>query len=135
MYLIKNNEQKIALKFGMDDIREGLSFFSEDADFVQVGGWRYEGGKKLLVHTHNIVERKINRTQEFIFVVKGAIKAFIYDEDANLIEDLVLNTNEGLILFAGGHGYEIMENDTAVIEVKNGPYVGAELDRRRIATL
>lgn len=132
MHTILKEDKKIALKFGLQDIKGGLTFFSEDNDFVQVGTWRYEKGKNLLAHIHNFVEKEVNRTQEFIYVVKGAVKAFIYDEDEFLLEDILLHSNEGLILFSGGHGYEILEDDTIVIEVKNGPYVGAELDRRRI---
>ena len=37
-----------------------------------------------------------------------------------------------LILLTGGHGYEILTEGTQVLEVKNGPYVGAEADRRRL---
>jgi len=39
---------------------------------------------------------------------------------------------ETLILLKGGHGYEILEDGTRVLEVKNGPYPGAEVDRRRL---
>ena len=35
-------------------------------------------------------------------------------------------------MLRGAHGYDILENGTQVLEVKNGPYVGAELDRKRI---
>jgi len=132
MYAIKKEGKKIAFKFELKDIKGGLTFFSEDNDFVQVGAWRYDKGKQLLAHIHNFVRREIDRTQEFIFVVKGSIKASIYDDNENPVKDLILNSNEGLILLSGGHGYEIMENDTVVIEVKNGPYIGAELDRRRL---
>ncbi len=132
METIKFKNQKIALKFSAEDLKEGLSFFSEDKDFIQVGGWRYKKGKKLLAHTHTIVQKKTNRTQEFIFVVHGRLKAFIYNEDSKLLDSTILNVNEGLILFSGGHGYEILEDGTLVIETKNGPYVGADLDRRRI---
>ena len=127
-----HNDSKIALKFGPNDIKSGLSFFSEETDFLQVGSWRYEHGKKLLAHIHNTAHREISRTQEFIYVTKGSLKAFLYDEDKRLIEEITVNTNEGLILFAGGHGYQILDDDTIILEIKNGPYVGAELDRKRI---
>lgn len=32
----------------------------------------------------------------------------------------------------GGYGYRILEDNTKVIEIKNGPYLGAEKDRRRL---
>jgi hypothetical protein len=132
MYTIIINNQKLATKFNTDDIKNGLSFFTEDFDNIQVGSWRYEKGKMLLAHAHNIASREVDRTQEFIYVVTGLIKANIYDKDDKLIEEVILNPNEGLILFDGGHGYEILEEDSIVIEVKNGPYLGAEIDRRRI---
>ena len=37
-----------------------------------------------------------------------------------------------VVLLWGGHGYSVLEDNTQVLEVKTGPYVGAELDRRRI---
>ena len=44
------------------------------------------------------------------------------------------NASEGdvVILLRGGHGYDIIEDGTQVLEIKNGPYLGAEVDRRRI---
>jgi hypothetical protein len=37
-----------------------------------------------------------------------------------------------MVLLAGGHGYEILEDNTKILEVKNGPYLGASEDRKRI---
>lgn len=132
MRTIEKDGKKFAIKITCEDVHDGPTFFSEDGDFLQVGSWRHEKGKRLKAHNHNIVDRKINRTQEFLFVTKGALKALIYDEDDRPLDELVINEGEGLILFSGGHGYEIMTDDTKVIEVKNGPYVGPELDRRRL---
>ena len=58
---------------------KGLGFYSNDADFIQVGTWNYDKGKKLNRHIHNSVKREINRTYEVLYVKKGAIKAQIYD--------------------------------------------------------
>ena len=33
------------------------------------------------------------------------------------------------VLLAGGHGYEIQEDDTRIIETKNGPFLGVDLDK------
>ena len=64
--------------------------------------------------------------------MKGAILAEIYDLEENKIESLTVNQGEMLVLLESGHGYTILEEDTTVLEVKNGPYLGAEVDRRRI---
>ena len=37
-----------------------------------------------------------------------------------------------MICLEGGHGYEILEDNTRVLEIKNGPYPGPEKDRRRL---
>ncbi len=129
---VDQNNNRIAFKFSIADIQKGLTFFSEDKDFLQVGTWNYDKGKKLLAHIHNNAPREILRTQEFVFVVKGKMKTLLYDEHAQFIQEVVLNPQEGMILLSGGHGYEILEKETIIIEVKNGPYAGAELDRRRI---
>ena len=110
----------------------GLSFFSEDEDYIQVGTWGYDSPKELLAHTHNEVHRDVAWTQEVIFVKKGSIRAEIYDLSNNKVKDIVCKTGDIIILLRGAHGYHILEDDTQVLEVKNGPYVGAELDRVRL---
>ena len=132
MHKITHNGDVLAIKFATEDIKPGLSFFSEENDFIQVGSWRYEKGKVLAAHQHNFVDRKVNRTQEFIFVISGSLKATVYDEYQALIEELVLKEMEGMIMLRGCHGYEILSDDTVVLETKNGPYLGAEIDRKRI---
>ena len=111
---------------------KGLNFFSEEDDFLQVGVWGYEKGIKLQPHIHNEVKREAVRTQEVIFVRSGRVAATILDEEGNFTERLELGAGDTLVLLKGGHGYEILEDNTRVLEVKNGPYPGAEVDRRRL---
>ena len=111
---------------------KGLNFFSEEHDFLQVGSWRYDHGTRLQPHVHNEVKREVIRTQEMIFVRSGRVAATILDEDEGFVERLELDPGDALVLLGGGHGYEILEDDTQVLEVKNGPYPGAEADRRRL---
>jgi hypothetical protein len=110
----------------------GLSFFSEDEEYIQAGSWNYNKGKKLLAHSHNEVKRSVLFTQEVIFVKSGSLQAYIYDDDSNLVEEITAYEDDVLIMLSGGHGYEVLEDNTKVLEIKNGPYVGAELDRVRL---
>jgi len=112
--------------------KDGLSFFSKDDEFIQAGSWKYGKGKELLAHVHNKVQRKINRTQEVIYVVKGKIEANIYTIDKIFVKKLVINRGDFLVLLNCGHGYKILEDNTQVLEIKNGPYLGADIDRQRI---
>ncbi|MCK4358322.1 MAG: hypothetical protein KAW92_06205 [Candidatus Cloacimonetes bacterium] len=130
--IYKKDDIVFAKHISMDDFKEGLAFFSDDNDFLQVGTWNYPAGKELLAHNHNIVERNVNRTQEVLFIRKGRILAEIYNEDDKKIDSFEAQEGDIVILLNGGHGYKILEDNTQVLEIKNGPYLGPEKDRRRI---
>lgn len=110
---------------------DGLNFFSQDDDFIQVGIWGYDAGKSLKAHIHNEVSREVLWTQEVLFVRNGSIQANVYDTSENKVAEIVVSKGDVIILLRGGHGYDILEDSTQVLEVKNGPYVGPDLDRRR----
>ncbi|MEO6078546.1 MAG: hypothetical protein ABIQ86_02045 [Steroidobacteraceae bacterium] len=109
----------------------GLKFFSGDGDYVQAGTWGYGAGKELLPHIHNTVPRTAQWTQEVIYVRKGSLRAFVYDRFESLVAEVDVGPGDLLVLLEGGHGYRILEDGTEVLEIKNGPYGGAEVDRRR----
>jgi hypothetical protein len=131
MNIVRSNGRILARHVTAEDIAEGLSFFSEPEDFVQVGSWLYGNGKDLKRHIHNEVPRQVTRTQEVLVVISGAVRAAIYDEAGALADSLTVKAGEVLILLGGGHGYDVLQDQTRVIEIKNGPYPGAERDRRR----
>ena len=79
-----------------------------------------------------IAQRELLRTQEVVFVKDGRIRADIYTEKEKFLKSVELGKGDTIILLNGGHGYEILEDNTKVLEVKNGPYVGAGKDRKRI---
>lgn len=110
---------------------EGLKFFSGNQDFIQAGTWGYNAGKDLLAHIHNPVPRTVEWTQEILYVRKGSLRAFVYDQAQVLAAEIDVGTGDLLMLLEGGHGYRILEDGTEVLEIKNGPYLGADVDRRR----
>jgi len=115
-----------------EDWEEGLNFVSSDEDCQQVGIWGYGKGQRLAPHIHLVAPRGVLRTQEVIFVKDGRIRADIYTEKEELLESVELKTGDTIILLNGGHGYEILDDNTKVLEVKNGPYPGALRDRKRV---
>ena len=112
--------------------QDGLNFFSQEGDFIQVGVWGYGAGKELKAHIHNEVKREVLWTQEVLFVRSGKLRARIYNTQEELIKQLEVQAGDVIILLRGGHGYDILEEGPQVLEIKNGPYVGADLDRRRL---
>lgn len=133
MIKILDNDIHIATYIPQNTLfQPGLQFFSADSDFIQCGAWNYSKGKHLQAHVHNPVERTCGWTQEILFVQKGRLLAHIYGTSDTLIKEIELQPGDVLILLRGGHGYTMLEDNTCVLELKNGPYVGAEQDRRRL---
>ena len=128
---VKKDNVVLARLVKQENWNAGLGFYSQDNEFIQVGTWNYNKGKQLMPHIHNEVNREIERTNEVLYVIEGCVKASIYDLQKELIEELIVNKGDTLILLNGGHGYEIISDNTKVLEVKNGPYLGADIDRKR----
>jgi len=130
---IKEDGQVIArLIPAADAWGDGLKFFSNDREFLQVGTWGYSGGKELLAHAHNPVSREVQWTQEVLFVRRGSLRADIYDSGKNKITEWIVKEGDIVALLGGGHGYQILTDDTQVLEIKHGAYLGAEIDRKRL---
>ncbi len=108
---------------------EGLSFCTPDELFIQAGTWQYDEGKILAAHRHKIHERNVSKTQEVAYVKRGRMKVSIYTDAGALVAEPVLESGDFVILAAGGHGYEILEDGTQVLEVKNGPFVDVSVDK------
>ncbi len=134
MNVIQAQGMRLAVVVRRDEWQKGLHFYSDDADAIQVGIWGYDSGKVLATHAHNIVPREILRTQEVVYVVSGAMRAEIYSEDGTFVQEVELRAGDIFIALVGGHGYEILEDDTYILEAKSGPFVGAERDKRVIGS-
>jgi hypothetical protein len=109
-----------------------LQFYSEDKDFLQVATWNYNSGKHLKAHGHKICERVSDRTNEVIYIKSGKIKAYFYNENDKLVKEEELSAGDIIVIYSGGHAYDILEDNTQVLEIKNGPYPGLEADKRVI---
>lgn len=128
---IKFNNEILARHIPSEAWAPGLGFYSNDEEYIQVGSWQYDKGKELLKHIHNPVERTVIRTQEVLYIRKGSIKAQIFSLDEILVDEIIANEGDTIIMLNSGHGYTILEDNTQVLEIKNGPYLGADIDRRR----
>lgn len=111
---------------------EGLCPYSDDGDFVQVLSWNYDAGRRLRPHAHLPAPRDATHTQEVIVVLSGRLRADVFDRSRRLVARTMLSPGESMVFLCGGHGYEVMEAGTRVLEVKNGPYPGPEADRVRL---
>ena len=124
-------EERYAIVIDTSFSPEGLTFVTEDEDYIQAGLWNYKQGTKLPAHYHNYFERSSYRTSEVVYVVEGEVECSIFTEEGELIWRGTLKKGQLIIQLQGAHEYNIIE-DATVIETKNGPYFGPETDRTRI---
>ena len=129
MEVIEKDGQIISIIHRDADWKKGLDFITPNDLFVQVGTWWYDKGKKLASHIHKDFDRKGGRTMESVYVRRGSMKVILYTEARERFDEYVLNEGDMAVFAYGGHGYEILEDDTQIIESKNGPFVDVETDK------
>ena len=131
MQQIEHEGKIISIIYRDEDWVRGLNFITPGDMFVQVGSWWYEKGKVLDKHIHKEFDRIATRTQECVYIRKGSMKVTLYTEALVEMEQFVLNTGDLAVFAYGGHGYEILEDDTQIIESKNGPFIYVDTDKSR----
>jgi len=129
MELIKHKGQIISIIYREKDWVKGLNFITPDDHFIQVGSWWYDEGKILDSHVHNSFDRVASITQETIYVKQGSVRVLLYTNEFKFLQDYILYEGDLAVFGYGGHGYEILEDDTQIIESKNGPFTGVEQDK------
>lgn len=101
----------------------GIHFFTPDDFSQQVAYMQHPAGKVIEPHKHNLVIRTVNFTQEVLFLKRGRLRVDFYDDTQTYIESRILEAGDTILLAAGGHGFEALE-EIEMIEVKQGPYAG-----------
>ena len=116
---------------GQESWNDGLTFVTDDTEYLQVGTWLYDEGKKLDRHYHNIVPRQSDITQECVAVLSGKLLVKVYDLQKKYVTNFNMCPGDFAVFLAGGHEYEILEDRTRIIETKNGPFSGVTIDKTR----
>jgi hypothetical protein len=91
----------------------------------QVGFIVYPKGGQIPRHIHRPLERHIIGMAEVLVVRSGHCQIEVYDEQENLVTVRDLYQNDVVLMVGGGHGFKILE-DTVLLEIKQGPYLGAD---------
>lgn len=111
----------IILKAGYDE--SGIQFFTANELSQQLASMSYKPGKIIPAHTHRPVRREVFYTQEALFIRKGKLRVDFYTHEQSYRCSRVLEKGDVILLIAGGHGFEVLE-DLNMVEVKQGPYAG-----------
>lgn len=114
-----------AILIPSDHSVEGIEFYSPQSFPQQLGAMTRPKGYVVKAHIHNVIERNISLTQEVLILRSGHLKVRLFD--VNLIQNATFEMYPGdvLLLASGGHEITMLE-ESVLIEVKQGPYLGVE---------
>lgn len=95
----------------------------------QVGYVVYRAGAEINRHVHLSIERHLVGTSEVLIVKKGHCLIDIYNDNRELVATRDLFEGDIMLMVGGGHGFRMLE-DTVLLEIKQGPYLGVEEKER-----
>lgn len=129
MRTITYQGKTLAQIISTDACTDEFNFFTQPEDALQIGLFRYEAGRVIQNHVHRIFPRTAERTCEMLLIMRGRVRANIFTNEGKLIESIEIGKNELILLLDGGHGFEVIEPETVILEAKNGPYFGVAQDK------
>jgi len=103
----------------------GPSFFTPGEFSQQLGMLVHPKGKEVKRHRHRLVRREIFRTQEVLVLLEGRVRVTICTDEGKTIKVFFLRPGDAVLLARGGHSVKVLA-PSKMIEVKQGPYAGAD---------
>ena len=126
---ITDGDIVLAMVISRDFSVEKTSFLTPHDSPQQLAVMAYAQNDEINPHIHNPIPRTVQHTQEVLIISEGKLRVDFYGLNKSYIKSHIVSTGDVLFLCRGGHGFFFIE-DTRMIEVKNGPYIG-EIDRTR----
>jgi hypothetical protein len=126
-----DKDMLIAIVGSMEDAGWGSTFITENSLSMQLGVMRKNKGD-IQNHIHKVRNRQTKSiSNEFHYVVRGKVLVRLYGYQRNLISKVMLTPQMYCMLFNGGHGFEIVKDDTLMFECKLGNYTNVEEDKEK----
>ncbi len=108
--------------------QSGFNFVSRPEDSLQLGVNHYTKGTLVKPHIHLPLERMLTNTLEILHIDSGASTLVLFDDTRQKFYETELNSGDTVVLLRGGHALKILDQ-TRIIEVKQGPYLGPDKDK------
>ena len=78
-------------------------------------------GYEIKPHIHKKISKKIEFTQEVLFIKSGKLRVDFYNNEKQYLESKILIEGDVILLSEGGHGFKVID-ECEIFEVKQGPY-------------
>lgn len=121
--ILDQNKVEIAFILASYRVKNGIRFYNDENDSLQIGSMSRPTGYVIESHIHNPVPRTIEYTKEVLYIKSGIVKISFYNNSKEYLCEHILKAGDFVFLGYGGHGLEIIE-EAEIIEIKQGPYVG-----------
>ena len=125
MHEVIHNGRLLAIIIPNNYQQPGINFFTPPAFSQQLAYMRHPEGHDIAPHSHKPVPREVTQTQEVLIIRKGRLRVDFYDEQQEYLQSHILEAGDVILLAAGGHGFQVLE-EIEMIEVKQGPFAGAD---------
>jgi hypothetical protein len=112
-----------------EEINDNRTDVCPEDKFLQISTKKIAKATKFKPHKHNILQRNIDNTHECWIILSGCIKATFYDLNNEQIYETLLKNGDCAVVYNAGHSFEVLEDNTKLYEVKNGPYYGQSKDK------
>jgi oxalate decarboxylase/phosphoglucose isomerase-like protein (cupin superfamily) len=110
---------------------EKTRFFSDAGSSFQFGLLAHETGFVEAAHYHHPVVREIPDLQQMFVVQRGVVAVAFFTEEGEQFREVVLRTGDAINLIHGAHSVRVIE-DMQCVSIKQGPFLGDEMDKINI---
>lgn len=122
---IVDQDRELGIVIRNDYHEDGIHFLTNENYSQQLAYMHHPKGKVIDAHIHNHGERSIVLTQEVLVIRKGILRVDFYKDDCSYLKSILLHAGDIILLASGGHGFEVLE-EVEMVEIKQGPYLGAK---------
>ena len=108
-------------------------FFTTDKEILQCGVVSYQSEFRPKFHSHLPVKRSIVGTSESLYILsgKGNLQLLENPSDKEII-NIEVGQGDLINLLSGAHRIVPKDTNLTMLEVKNGPYVSRDQDKKFI---
>jgi hypothetical protein len=130
---IRDGDRPLAIILRAEYEPESIEFLTTGDQSLQLGVMRRPRGHVIAPHMHMPVPRTVPGAYEALFIARGRVEVTFFSEHRTLVTTRELRQGDCILLMTGGHGFRVLE-DCKMIEVKQGPYVGTDVERFALDT-
>ena len=132
IYSNQQPDQLLATVFNIDRLDVSRYNAADEHEILQVSAIQLAQGRVVKPHQHLPTQRNPVGTQECWMLWQGRVQVKLYDLDQVLVKEFELGAGDCMVLYRGGHSFTVLDDNTKLIEIKNGPYYGSEYDAKQI---